>query len=227
MIQKREPDNVQFKYQTVTEAHRGNQTINQMANQLRVTFSKKTTGIKIGLVVITLVIMLVSGISKTHAYSWSGCKWPTNYPVYDGHTLTSGWNNAVSNGRNQWNYVTPSPLTILRNDTSNNDVTFGYTGGYAGLTTRTCSSGTITDADIVFNSSFTWYTGTGSPGSSWDAWSVAAHELGHFLGFRHTQANLCTGSESTKPTMCDGYSAGKTYKRSLEYDDKNGLNVIY
>lgn len=77
---------------------------------------------------------------------------------YDGHTLTSAWNNAVSNGRNQWNNDPSSSLNISRNDTSNNDVTLGATGGQAAVTTRTCSSGTITDADIVFNSSFTWYT---------------------------------------------------------------------
>lgn len=230
MIKNREPINTQFKYQTVTvrETCQGNQTINQIANQLRVNFSKNATiGIKVGFIVITVAIMLVSSISQTQAYSWSGCKWPTNNPVYDGHTLTSGWNTAVSNGRNQWNNVTPSSLTIYRNDTSNNDVTLGYTAGLIGTTTRTCNSGTITNADIVFNSSFSWYTGTGSPGSSWDAWSTATHEFGHYLGFGHAQAAICGGSESTKPTMCNGYSAGKTYKRSLEYDDRNGLNVIY
>ena len=100
-------------------------------------------------------------IQKTQAYDYSGCKWPTNNPVYDGHTLTSAWNTAVSNGRNQWTNVTPSPLNILRNDTSNNDVTLGSTGGTAGNTSRTCVGSTITDADITFNSAFTWYTGTG------------------------------------------------------------------
>src|SRR5690606_38404220 len=176
----------------------------------------------------TLAAILISVVNQVHAYSWSGCKWPTNNPVYDGHTLTSAWNSAVSNGRNQWNNDPSSSLNISRNDTSNNDVTLGATGGQAAVTTRTCSSGTIIDADIVFNSSFTWYTGTGSPGSAWDAWSVATHEIGHFIGFGHTQyADLCLGSESTRPTMCDGYAAGKTYKRDIEFDDRNGLNVVY
>lgn len=226
MMQKREPGDVQFKFRLVSGTYQEHQTISQIANQLCANFPKKFASLKIGLIVITLVVMLVSTIYQVYAYNPSGCTWPTNNPVYDGHVLSSGWNNAVSNGRNQWNNVTPSPLSILRDDTSNNEVTLGATGGQAGTTTRTCVNGTITDADIVFNSSFTWYTGTGSPGSSWDAWSVATHEFGHHIGFEHTQG-VCGGSESTKPTMCSGYSAGKTYKRSLEFDDKNGLNVIY
>lgn len=190
--------------------------------------AQKAVAFKATLVFVALIISLFVASYQAYAYSWSGCKWPTNNPVYDGHALTSEWNNAVSNGRNQWNNVTPSSLTILRNDTSNNDVTVGVTGGLAGLTLRTCSSGTITDADIVFNKDFTWYKGTGSPGSDWDAWSVAAHEFGHHIGFSHTQyQELCLGSESTRPTMCNGYSPGKTYGRSLEYDDRTGLNVIY
>lgn len=185
---------------------------------------------------IALAVVLAFGvltvlIQKAQAYAYSGCKWPTNSPVYDGHALTSGWNTAVSNGRNQWNNVTSSPLNILRNDTSNNDVTVGNTGGLAGKTIRTCVNGTITDADIIFNAAFEptpgWYTGTGSPGSKWDAWSVATHEFGHFIGFGEAQTEICGGSEDSRPTMCEGYSAGKTYKRSLEFDDINGLNVVY
>jgi hypothetical protein len=182
--------------------------------------------IRINLVIVML-IALFSFAYSVYSYNWSGCEWPTNNPVYDGHTLTSSWNSAVSNGRTQWNNVTTSSLNILRNDTSNNDVTLGATGGQVATNARLCSGGTITDDDIVFTSSFTWYTGTGSPGGSWDAWSVATHEFGHYIGFEHTQTELCSGSESTRPTMCVGYSAGKTYKRSLEFDDRNGLEIIY
>jgi hypothetical protein len=48
------------------------------------------------------------------------------------------------------------------------------------------------------------------------------------IGFKHTNyEDICLGDEGARPTMCDGYSAGKTYERSLEYDDRTGLNVIY
>jgi hypothetical protein len=120
-----------------------------------------------GLAFVLAIVVLIILVPKARAYIPSGCKWPINNPVYDGHLLTSGWNTAFSNGRNQWNNVTPSPLNILRNDTSNNDIMVGYTGGKAGNTSRTCVGNTITDADITFNSAFTsnpgWYTDINKP----------------------------------------------------------------
>lgn len=47
------------------------------------------------------------------------------------------------------------------------------------------SGGTITDADVIFNGADFEFTTSGEPGS-FDVQDVAAHELGHLLGFDHS-----------------------------------------
>ncbi|GAB4578772.1 MAG: matrixin family metalloprotease [Anaerolineales bacterium] len=183
---------------------------------------------KIFLLLYILVLIFLGPVRKTQAYVYAGCKWPTNTMYYDRSALSTAWRNAVSFGREQWNNVNPSPFSILIDDASQNDVTLGtLPSSQAGYTYRHCIGTTITEADIIFNSTYSWYTGENSPGGLWDARSVATHEFGHAIGLKHTQNSNCPSNDALKATMCDGYNAGKTYFRTLESDDKSGINNTY
>ena len=192
---------------------------------------KTVFSFKIGLVVLILASLLVFRVQQAQAYVYHGCKWwPSTSINYDKSSLSTSWRTAVWNGAVQWNNVTPSPFKWNATDSSINDVFLGSIDGAnntLAVTTWSCALGVMAWMDIKFDTAESWYTGTGTPSTSqFDAWSVAAHEFGHGLGLGHTNVS-CSGSESSRPTMCPSYSKGKTYFRSLHSDDKNGLNYIY
>lgn len=61
-------------------------------------------------------------------------------------------------------------------------------------------------------------------GDGYDALSVLTHEVGHLLGFDHTQA--FTGQPSD-PTMAPTVDACDVSKRDLETDDRAGICHVY
>ncbi len=78
------------------------------------------------------------------------------------------------------------------------------------------------ECDMRFSSAFSWYTGTDAPpGTQYDWWSVAIHEMGHCLGLDHE-------SDITipKPVMFPSIEAGEV-RRTLTPDDSAGRDAIY
>lgn len=127
----------------------------------------------------------------------------------------------------QWNYVSPSPFSYYRDDSSTNDVfKASLPSNTLGVTEKTISGGTLTRILVKFNYHKSWHTGSGTAFSEFDLRSVAAHEFGHGTGLIHT-VNGCNGNKWSRPTMCAGYSAGEYWKRTLEQDDRDGLNFHY
>lgn len=166
-------------------------------------------------------------------YVLNGKKWPPASIIYDYHTLTSSWKSAVSYGSSRWN-MTGSLFEWAPGESGENDVYRDYIDGAGKVVGATSTwpqlaCGTITRMTLRFDTSEKWYVDSGTTPSSsqMDARSVAAHEFGHGLGLAHTQSSRCTGSESALPTMCASYPAGKTYFRSLQQDDKDGVLSLY
>jgi hypothetical protein len=80
------------------------------------------------------------------------------------------------------------------------------------------SSGTIVDADVLFNGAEFQFTTSGAP-ARFDVQDVATHELGHLLGLDHTGWAGATMYPYVDPTVI--------LQRSLARDDVNGLRDAY
>lgn len=160
--------------------------------------------------------------STISAYSYSGNKWPSNAVTIDfgSPTIPSTWVTPIAQGLAAWNAAS-SPFTFSAG-TSNQDISVSALGGGGpiAVTSLTISGGTITDADVAFNSSLTWST-SGAAGA-YDVQNTATHEFGHFLRLLDL-----SGAGDVDKTMYFSAALGETKKRTLDVDDINGINAIY
>ena len=157
-------------------------------------------------------LVLATALPKiVHAYALEGPKWPnSSNPVMQvelgspGRTLSDGntsWNNAVSPALDMWNQVMGNlQLRRVLNSTAPivlgdrlNSMSFGsnYFGHSFGsntlaVTYYSYSGSTMIEADIVFNTAWSWDSYRGSLRSAPDIQRVALHELGHVLGMAHS-----------------------------------------
>ena len=81
-----------------------------------------------------------------------------------------------------------------------------------------CAAGTILDADIEFNDEYFTFTTTEET-RQFDLGNTMTHELGHLIGFDHSQKSASTMFASALP--------GQTYMRDLDSVDIEGLCAVY
>lgn len=105
----------------------------------------------------------------------------------------------------------------------------------------------IYSANMVFDSSRSWYDGTGDapdgfanqicslpPGCENDFWSVASHEWGHMTGFSgpfhnghfNNSETICAGNDG-QHTMCPAIEIGTERMRTLEDHDRHTFQNSY
>ena len=147
---------------------------------------------------------------------------------------------ALRNAADAWNAVSGTnaqlvedtdPAQRARTDWASDDIrllTFdennasGYFPGGSGVVAITplefFTSGSIIDADVIFNGKDFLFTTDGTPGR-FDIQDVAAHELGHLLGLDHSGVAGATMFPYVDPTII--------LHRSLSMDDMGGLRDIY
>ncbi len=88
------------------------------------------------------------------------------------------------------------------------------------ITTYQTSSGRITDADILLNADYGWWTGADDCHGAYDVQAIVTHEVGHLLGLAHDDGN-------TDSTMYPTASTCETLKRDLADGDLEGLAYLY
>jgi hypothetical protein len=147
-----------------------------------------------------------------HDPAWSG------YPSFisELRAAMSPWTN-VSGSNFVFRAGGASPSAALdHRSNGNSDVFFGDLSPNVYAITWVMQQGpTLFDRDVVFNTDWTWSTGSGA---GVDFRSVAVHELGHVLGLGH---------ETTKPAVMQPYYDGSTPMHTLEFDDEEGCRFIY
>ena len=190
-------------------------------------------------VIALITLTTINGQAYAGVYGW---KWGVTTVNYDPHTMDSGWIQIANEGRQPWNNVTPSPFTILRNDTSNNDIYLGYVDGpgagtllaitklYCGPSICSQNGSTVTRGTIKIEPTESWHLNDTCmiPANSYDARGVATHEFGHFATLSHSTVG-CGGSDPA--TMCSSIPPGPgsvaCAYRSLVSDDQANLNTQY
>lgn len=209
-------------------------------------------------------VMMVEGWAGYTSVPWGFVQgFPANT------SAPAGARDRVKNGHHAWNDLA-SPFTWAVRSTDYTDYNPNpAANGCPGFETNgvhwknlsgttlgqtwvcTTSSGKLHSAAIVIDCcGRNWYTGTGTPPPStptlqfYDMWSVAAHEVGHAVGFNYgvveadglkhghfdEAGSYCTdegGDSPTRMTMCPTIDWSATDWRTPELHDTHTFNALY
>ena len=144
----------------------------------------------------------------------------------------AAWQDVACSGI-AFNYL--GDTTAIRSPTDGNNTTYWaetgdneYTGPAAILGPGTLAvtiitiraNQTLTDVDIAFNGrDFNW--ALGDTAANRDIQDTATHEIGHMIGFHHTEITA-----TPRPTMW-AFDQGGNASRTLEADDVNAVCFLY
>lgn len=97
------------------------------------------------------------------------------------------------------------------------------------------ATGEIVEADIIFNSAFSWSTSSGGESGRYDLESIALHEIGHLLGLGHSalgETELRAGGGRRVLGIASimfpiALAPGSVAGRALAADDRAGVADVY
>ncbi len=160
----------------------------------------------------------------TLAYSYPGTSWyrlPGTIKTVDIDPIgqNSAQESAIRRAMSSW---TNGGANFYYVDTTTSGNNFGYyydsgTTTLAYNSIQTNAFGYITKTVVRVNTSKPW--AMNGSASAYDFESMAVHELGHGLRLHH--------SSDTGATMFSSMPKGETKKRSLNSDDRAGIQYIY
>jgi 5-hydroxyisourate hydrolase-like protein (transthyretin family) len=178
----------------------------------------------------------------TVTFSYGGVKWSGSNPVVQYYvnpnsTDASGSLNAVKAAASAWSNVSGSSFSFDYAG-STGSTGYGYNSRNEILWARLNSSGIIAravywfsganmvEADIEFNTYFSWSSSGTAVSGKMDVQSIALHEMGHWLNLRDLYGNLSGYPTDTSKTMY-GFGSTGSPKTALSSEDQQGIRWIY
>lgn len=168
------------------------------------------------------------------AYNFWGLHWHDEYTTfYYGSNLPASFKSPTWHAQQDtWDDGSPSGFYFECNSNSSHRVYYGGIDGPGGVLAYTWYDKVsahkgyhFTDCDFKYDAFEFWHTdlSTPVPSDKYDAWSVAAHEFGHWLYLGHSNSS----PDGQRPTMHERTLPGTFSNRTLSQDDKDGIWYIY
>lgn len=189
--------------------------------------------ITVALIIAAVTLATVSA----PAYVISGRRWATTPVEFyinpaNADVSQTAAISAILSGANGWSIQSNADISLYYMGSTNgtsaaangrNEVFFRPDTGSGAIATTywwTDGSNRLVDADIVlYDGSYTFFTGTTGCSGGYYLEDVAIHEFGHALGISH--------SEVAEATMVSGTGPCNTQKRSLALDDVAAIEALY